>query len=211
MGKQNRAKAQEQKKNKRKKKLAQRLQKIQKAEDLYREQSDEGFMFKNLMLLHEADSGSDAKAWIFFRKVQPELAETETRSIALFKPLDKIPIGSYLFEEAYCASPTCDCQRVLFHVIRTGPPSRDTLKEMINPTIAKHLFTISYHWENPAPSSWLDRFNPFSKDKSEALIEKDGLSCGYEDQLLEVFKMKCLSSNDFVNRIKRHYALCRAF
>jgi len=70
-----------------------------------------------------------------FFKLFPKIAEKKTRTIT-FLTDDDIPIGSYAFVPAYCASKKCDCRRALINVYP------DKVEAYTKPQIA----TISYGW-----------------------------------------------------------------
>lgn len=118
-----------------------------------------------------------------FRALDADLAQREVRVLHV-EAGGGLPAGAYLFEEAYCTEPGCDCRRVLLQVLHAETRT--------------HVATINYAFEPPKPPHdvegqvFLDRLNPQS-DVSAFL--------------LEFFVKSMLSDKDYVARLHRHYDL----
>ena len=131
---------------------------------------------------------------------QPEIAERETRTITLVDADPPIPAGEYAFAEAFCAGKKCDCRRVMFFVYRRDLESANSTPE--------HVTTIGYGWE---PLSFYVNWMHGDREGAEfargPIIEPNSPPCGYGPKLLRMFEATCLSSKDYVDRVRRHYDL----
>ena len=91
---------------------------------------------------------------VAFHTVFPEEASTECRSLTPFND-PTLPSHTFLFVEAYCVEPMCDCRRVLVNVI-------DTERR-------EQVATINHAFEPPKPpfededQTFLDPLNPQSR------------------------------------------------
>ena len=135
-----------------------------------------------------------------FHEICQEVAFRETRSIALSDNFGyDLPADDYAFLEMYCSEAGCDCRRVYFQVIA-----------MSNPSVV--LAVISWGWETLAfyrkwghyPGAGQDA--KMMKGPVLALLNKQS---ALAPALLELAKGMLLSSPEYVERIKRHYALFR--
>lgn len=118
-----------------------------------------------------------------FHMLFPEVARDESRSAAVFES-DDLPNRTYLFQEAYCAIPKCDCRRVILSVIDTEN--------------GRLVATISHGFEPPKPpfdefgQTFLDPLNPQSE---------------YSDELLELFRGMIEHDPAYHDRLVRHYKM----
>jgi hypothetical protein len=150
------------------------------------------------------DSADDDNEGVFqlLYERQPELAESETRALTFLESEGDIPSGEYSFAEAFCAGANCDCRRAMFFVYR-----RDLGAERSTP---EHVTTIGYGWE---PLSfyvkWMFGDREGAKFARGPIIEPNSPNAGYgyAQQLLKAFEGTCLSSPDYVARVRRHYEL----
>ncbi len=130
----------------------------------------------------------------------PEIAEKETRRITIRND-PQIPDGEYAFIDSYCENKDCDCRRVYFDVIQIDPDYEPI-----------HAATISYGWED------LDFYLSWSPDipPERAVAMKGPILQPYQNQsqyaqrFLELFEIKFLIDQAYIERIKRHYALFKA-
>lgn len=135
-----------------------------------------------------------------FHEMCPEIGFRETASVTLPEPADGLPADSYAFLEMYCAEAGCDCRRVYFHVVAASNP-------------AAELAMISWGWE---PLKFYRRWGSFPKTARDAKAMKGPILAPVHHQsalappLLELAKNVLLSSPEYVERIKRHYAMFRA-
>jgi len=118
-----------------------------------------------------------------FHILFPEEAESECRAVTPVN-IGGLPERTFLFVEAYCVEPECDCRRVMLNVI--DAESRD------------QVATINYAFEPPeAPfddeeQMFLDPLNPQSElsdaflDLFEDLIDADRV---YHDRLVRHYEM----------------------
>ena len=123
----------------------------------------------------------------------PGIGPRETKTLVVVNH-QGIPDGEYGFFEFYCDEAGCDCRRVIISVL-------------CRETGTKIWATIGYGWEslayyrqrcpavdtNTAKGPALDPLNPQSE---------------YAPVLLELFR-GMLQSPDYVERLKRHYAMFR--
>ncbi len=133
-----------------------------------------------------------------FHDLCPTVAEQETRTITLLVPKAGIPPGGYAFVEMFCDEKNCDCRRVFFTVI-------SSVRQNVEAVIA-------WGWEDETfYKRWL------GMNDSEMAIEMRGpcLNLGSPQSkiapaLLELARTHLLADPEYVDRIKRHYALFRA-
>lgn len=135
-----------------------------------------------------------------FSTTHPELAKRETRILTLPGPDSDIPAGEYLFIESFCKGRTCDCRRVMFQVFTKQPGPTGQLS-------ARPVLIIGYGWE---PLSfyrgWIGDAEMAASMKGPG-IEINSPYCPYASALLELFRVTCLGSEDYVERVARHYWL----
>ena len=119
-----------------------------------------------------------------FYRVEPGLAEQETRTITLVRSNDDLPEDTYGLIESYCPDPGCDCRRVMLSVAR---------KESVNHEI---LATISYGFDrdDEMAGPFLDPLNPQSE---------------YAEALLKMVTTAVLSDRRYVERLEEHYYLVK--
>jgi preprotein translocase subunit SecA len=120
---------------------------------------------------------------VAFHTLFPDVAETEGRAVTPFEDKD-LPSQTFLFLEAFCAVPNCDCRRVILNVIDAGS--------------SEHVTTINYAFEPPeSPDDdlgqmFLDLLNPQSQ---------------FSGAFLDLFKGMIASDRDYHRRLVRHYTM----
>ena len=126
----------------------------------------------------------------------PDVAVRETHTLTIFDE-PGLPPGDYVFTEAYCNEPGCDCRRVFFNVIYG-----DT---------GQVLATIAYGWESEEYyAKWLGSDDPaviFSL-KGPALNTWSPQSELAHELLAQMPLL--LSDPQYVARFKRHYQMFKA-
>jgi hypothetical protein len=116
-----------------------------------------------------------------FRALFDDLAKEETRVLHVAHGQD-LPEGAYLFMEAFCTEPGCDCRRVLIQVLHAETK--------------RQVATINYAFEpskppfNDEPQVFLDPMNPQSE---------------HSDRLQDAFETLMLTDTAYVTRLHRHY------
>lgn len=135
-----------------------------------------------------------------FHEVCPEIGLQETRSIAL--PDDSgynLPADDYAFLEMYCSDAGCDCRRVYFQVISINNPG-------------SVLAVITWGWESLA---FYRKWGHYPGAAKDAKLMKGPSLAPLAKQselapaLLKLAKNLLLPTPEYVERIKRHYALFR--
>jgi hypothetical protein len=136
-----------------------------------------------------------------FHELCPEVGLRETRSVALSSGSGNgLPADNYAFLEMYCSEAGCDCRRVYLQVIAES-----------NPGVV--LAVISWGWE---PLAFYRRWGNFPKTAKEVKGMKGPALAPLNRQsdlataLLELAEHVLLASPEYVERIKRHYILCRS-
>lgn len=130
----------------------------------------------------------------FFERF-PDVAERETRVITLPRPMDGLPVGSYAFVELYCTDPECDCRRVFLQVESEHP---------LGPVLA----TIAYGWASVAHyRKWLGGDLEDARDLAGASLDPFNLQTRFAPPLLHLFETVLLPDQNYVDRLKRHYAM----
>ncbi len=118
-----------------------------------------------------------------FHELFPEEAERECRTV---RPMnhESLPEHSFIFAEAYCFAPNCDCRRVMVNVI-----DADT---------GEHVATLNYGFDPPEPpfddddQLFLDNLNPqspLSQSFLEMFEEMVGSDTAYRDRLVRHYEM----------------------
>src|SRR5687768_5370954 len=99
-----------------------------------------------------------------FYNFRPDIAWDECRCAILKDESSEstLPPGKYAFTEWYCDEPDCDCQRVMFVVVKEEMPGK----------LLAHI-TLGFDRTSPAAGPYLDPLLPQSR---------------YAPELLELFK-----------------------
>ena len=136
----------------------------------------------------------------YFIEFFPELAEKETRRITLRND-PQIPDGEYAFIDSYCEDKDCDCRRVYFDVLQIDPEYKRF-----------HAATISYGWEDfDFYLSWSPHMpSDMAKEMKGPILQPSQQQSQYAQRFLELFEIKFLIDQAYVERIKQHYALFKA-
>jgi hypothetical protein len=121
----------------------------------------------------------------FFR----EIAERETRSMAILDPLpmdspDYLPADEYGFDELYCTEPKCDCRRVMINVLARHAEA--------------HVATINHGFDPPTEDDPVQEqtfLDPLNKQSS------------WSDALLGMFVDVVLADPEYRQRLLRHYRI----
>jgi len=130
----------------------------------------------------------------------PDIAFREVRSITILNNPD-YPLLSdeYAFLEMYCNEKGCDCRRVYFAVVAKNNPRAV-------------LANISWGWES---LEFYSAWGSFPKTKKDVKMMKGPVLAQLNKQsalapeLLKLAKDLLLSSPEYVERIKKHYARFR--
>lgn len=135
-----------------------------------------------------------------FMEFFPEIAEKETRRITLRND-PFIPDGEYAFVDSFCEDKNCDCRRVYFNVLQI-----DQDYESI------YAATISYGWEDLGfYLSWSPYLpSNMAAEMKGPSLEPSQKQSPYAEHFLDLFKSKLLIDPEYIERIKKHYALFKA-
>ena len=122
--------------------------------------------------------------FIPFYKVEPELAERETRTVTIVRTQCDLPEGTYGLIESFCPDPACDCRRVMLNIACEEQLERG------------YLATISYGFDRDEEMAgpFLDPLNPQSE---------------YSEALLEMVVTSALSDQRYVERLEEHYHIVK--
>jgi hypothetical protein len=133
----------------------------------------------------------------FFERF-PEVAAAETRT-AVVRGQKDLPDGEYGFVELYCDEPGCDCRRVFLEVITPDP--MDGI-----------LATISFGWEAPQFYRGWASF-PLSDEELDEMIGPSipafNRQSPLASALLKLAKTHLFADEEYVARLRRHYAMHR--
>lgn len=130
--------------------------------------------------------------FVLFWKVFPKIATKETRSLIITKDL-VIPADTYTFFELYCADPDCDCRMVRLSVLSESGSSHAE---------------ISYGWHEKR--YYRGPLNDFEENGLPGPSCSFGAPQGpFAHILLDRFKELFLVDDNYVDRLKRHYALIK--
>ena len=130
--------------------------------------------------------------FIPFWKIFPQIAMKETRGLIIASdPI--IPADIYTFFELYCSDPDCDCRMVRISVIGKNDSSHAE---------------ISYGWHEK--KYYRGPLNDFKENGLPGPSCSFGAPQGpFAHIFLERFKKLFLSDANYVDRLKRHYALIK--
>ncbi len=124
----------------------------------------------------------------------PEIAEHETRSIAVYNHVG-IPKDEYVLVEAYCDEPDCDCRRVFLNVV-----SRQQQRDVA---------VIAYGWEDE--DFYIDWFGKNRQDVIKELkgpvLNSASRQTSIAPALLKLIETEILTDKAYVERLKRHYRM----
>ena len=125
-----------------------------------------------------------------------DVAEAETRTITVFENnAYNLPPGHYSFIEMFCNDRDCDCRRCFFMVCA------DWTREP--------LAYIGFGWESPDfYTRWMGD-DELSESLAGADLEPMQRQSRHAPGILRLFKSALLPERDYVERVKRHYAMMR--
>jgi len=135
-------------------------------------------------------------AYTLFHNCFPEVAERETRSIAVPPGSDLgLPTGEYGFIEMYCDERGCDCRRVLFQVISRRQEKVEAV--------------IAWGWEDV---DFYAKWFKYGDAADAAELKGPVLNLGsaateLAPALLELVRNVLLKDPEYVERIKGHYKM----
>ena len=135
-----------------------------------------------------------------FSDTHRELAMRETRLLTVSRLDVGVPPGDYLFVETFCKGKACDCRRVMFQVFDRPPGNCGDFGD-------QPVLIIGYGWE---PSSFYQSWvgDPeIAKAMKGPQVDPNSPLCPFGRALLELFQMTCLRSEDYLERVARHYWL----
>jgi len=130
---------------------------------------------------------------LFYEKF-PEIAEEETRTLTFFDD-PELPDDEYAFVESYCDEPDCDCRRVFFNVLASRQD--------------KILAVIAYGWESKRfYAKWFGDNDPMAiKEMQGPILNSASSQSKLAPALLQKVKDILLKDRNYINRLKRHYAM----
>lgn len=129
----------------------------------------------------------------FYEKF-PALAEKETRSITAAIG-QQSSMDSYALAESYCDELDCDCRRVFFSVMSEKQK--------------KIVAVVAFGWENKNfYAKWLGSNDPQTlKELIGPSLNLASAQSRYAPELLKLIDDFVLQDNNYIERLKRHYAL----
>jgi hypothetical protein len=135
-------------------------------------------------------------AYAPFHEKFPDIAQKETRTLTVLD-LPGLPPGEYGFVEAYCDEPGCDCRRVFFNVVEWRTQKTKAM--------------IAYGWESRAfYVRWFGKDDPaIIRELQGPVLNSASAQSPVAPALLKQLGM-ILKDRQYVERLKRHYAMYRA-
>jgi len=134
--------------------------------------------------------------YAMFREHFPEVADRETRSIAVPPGSDVgLPPGEYGFLEMYCDERGCDCRRVFFYVI-------SSFRRGV-------VAVVAWGWEDADfYAKWMTCPDPTTVAELRGPILNLGSpQTDLAPAILELVRNVLLRDPEYVARIKRHYGM----
>ena len=134
-----------------------------------------------------------------FHDYFPDLAERETRVVQVFEPspFSNLPSGEYALLEMFCTDEDCDCRRVMWTVIS------DREKR----TVA----VVAYGWGSARfYQKWFGSNDPdIVREMQGPILNLGSPQASYAPAILNLLKSIVLADKQYLERVKRHYALFR--
>jgi hypothetical protein len=128
----------------------------------------------------------------------PEIAERETRTVTLLQRLPSgLAPGEYSLLEMFCDEPRCDCRRVMFCVFSSRTKEVEA--------------TVAFGWESrDFYVKWMGDDDPLVIDDLRGPVLNLGSPQSRQaPAILELIETVVLRDRDYIERVKRHYALFR--
>ncbi|MDH3598500.1 MAG: hypothetical protein OEU26_02540 [Candidatus Tectomicrobia bacterium] len=131
-----------------------------------------------------------------FHDTFPDLAERETRTLTILDDT-KLPAGDYALIEMYCDEPGCDCRRVFFWVLSSQTSQVEAI--------------IAYGWENTRfYAQWMGDGDPqMAKALKGPILNPGSPQAAFAPALLDLVKNVVVQDEQYVARLKTHYAMFR--
>jgi hypothetical protein len=124
----------------------------------------------------------------------PNLKETR---VIIFQDENHPMKGRYAFEELYCNDGSCDCRRVILHVVDESDPSRV-------------LASINYGWESPNYyAKWMGSKED-SRGMAGASLDPMLPQSIHSQFFLKLFNDVVSRDPAYNERLQRHYAMFKA-
>lgn len=133
-----------------------------------------------------------------FHSSFPDVAERETRTITVIDPSSfNLPPANYAFLEMFCDEPGCDCRRVFFTVVSSR---KNDIKAV-----------IAWGWEDRNfYRKWMGSNDPhIINDLKGPVLNLASPQSELAPALLKLFQRVLLQDSDYIERVKRHYAMFR--
>jgi hypothetical protein len=138
---------------------------------------------------------ADMSGYAPFHEYCPEMGVSEYRSLHL-APAEDLPGRDFGFMELYCTERHCDCRRVMFWVVTPDRPG-------------KPVATFGYGWESPEfYVKWMDG-DSFGARMAGLSMEMLGPQSDLSAALFQACQERLLADPEYVERLRRHYALFR--
>ena len=136
--------------------------------------------------------------FIPFANLFPDLVEKEVRTVNIFDKNMGLPLGEYVFFENYCNESGCDCHKVMVNVIG------------MNSQLPEILATLNFGWEGRNYYYQLFRGSEDAAEMAGSYLEPLGKQSEYASVCLEIWKAYGAADQNYISRIKRHYAMFKS-
>ena len=120
---------------------------------------------------------------IGFHLLFPKEAANECRTVTTLDRAGQ-PERTFVFMEAYCADPGCDCRRVILNVVDAASRA--------------HVATINYAFDPPKP--------PFD-DEPQLFLDPLNPQSALSPAILDLTEEMIANDRDYRDRLVRHYAM----
>lgn len=118
-----------------------------------------------------------------FHALFPDEAESECRTVMPFGS-HVLPNRTFVFVEAYCVEPKCDCRRVMVNVIDAEEH--------------RHVATINHGFEPPEPAF---------EDEGQTFLDPLNPQSSMSEAFLDLFEEVIASDEAYRQRLERHYTM----
>lgn len=118
-----------------------------------------------------------------FHTLFPDVAEHECRMVMPINN-ERLPAREFLFVEAYCVRPKCDCRRVMLNIIDVEA--------------GEQVATINYGFEPPEP--------PF-EDEGQIFLDPLNPQSDLSEAFLDLFETMIDYDPAYHDRLVRHYTM----
>lgn len=136
--------------------------------------------------------------YLCLHELLPELAQRETRKVAVVRSGEALPVDEYALVEMFCDEQDCDCRRVMWQVQSLGAGRVEAVG--------------AYGWESVAfYRRWAREDDPLMIEHLKGPVLNVGSrATELAPAALAMIKEVALADPDYMARVQQHYRAFRA-